>query len=141
MKNNYWLIKEEPTKYSYNDLVNDKKTVWDGVGNNLALKHIRKILKGDDLLYYHTGKEKSIVGIAKVIRGSYIDPNKDDKKFAVFDIKPVKKLTRAVTLKEIKSNIFFNDFDLVRIPRLSVMPVTKKYWSEIIKLSDKKYDV
>ena len=67
--------------------------------------------------------------------------NKDDKKFAVFDIKPVKKLTRSVTLKEIKSNIFFNDFDLVRIPRLSVMPVTKEYWSEIIKLSNKKYDV
>ena len=141
MENNYWLIKEEPTKYSYNNLVNDKKTAWDGIGNNLALKYIREILKGDDLLYYHTEKEKSIVGIAKVIRGSYSDPNKDDKKFAVFNIKPVKKLTRSVTLKEIKSNIFFNDFDLVRIPRLSVMPVTKEYWSEIIKLSNMKYYV
>ena len=100
MKNNYWLIKEEPTKYSYNDLVNDKKTAWNGIGNNLALKHIREILKGDDLLYDHTEKEKSVIGIAKVIRGSYSNPNKE--------------LTRSVT---------------------------KEYWSEIIKLSNKKYYV
>ena len=140
MKNNYWLVKEEPTKYSYNDLVTDKKTVWDGVGNNLALKYIRQISKGDEIFYYHTGKEKSIVGIAKVIKGYYSDPKKIDEKFVVFDIRPMRKLLRPITLKEIKSNKIFKDFELVKIPRLSVMPVTKKYWNEIIKLSNKKND-
>ena len=140
MVKNYWLIKEEPTKYSYDNLVNDKKTIWDGVGNNLALKNIRNISKDDEALFYHTGKEKSVIGIVKVINNPYNDPKKDDKKFVVFDVKPVKKLNRAVSLKEIKSNKIFKEFDLVRIPRLSVMPVTKKYWDTIIKLSNKQHD-
>ena len=140
MVKNYWLIKEEPTKYSYDNLVDDKKTIWDGVGNNLALKNIRNIAKGDEALFYHTGKEKSVIGIVKVINNPYSDPKKDDKRFVVFDIKPVKKLNRPVSLKEIKSNKIFKEFDLVRIPRLSVMPVTKKYWDTIIKLSNKQHD-
>jgi len=140
MTKNYWLIKEEPTKYSYDNLVDDKKTIWDGVGNNLALKNIRNISKGDEAIFYHTGKEKSAIGIVKVIKNPYSDPKKDDKRFVVFDIKPVRKLNRPVSLKEIKSNKIFNEFDLVRIPRLSVMPVTKKYWDVIIKLSNKQND-
>ena len=140
MVKNYWLIKEEPTKYSYDNLVNDKKTIWDGVGNNLALKNIRNISKDDEALFYHTGKEKSVIGIVKVINNPYSDPKKDDKRFVVCDIKPVKKLNRPVSLKEIKSNKIFKEFDLVRIPRLSVMPVTKKYWDTIIKLSNKQHD-
>ena len=140
MVKNYWLIKEEPTKYSYYNLVNDKKTIWDGVVNNFALKNIINISKDDEALFYHTGKEKSVIGIVKVINNPYSDPKKDDKRFVVFDIKPVKKLNRPVSLKEIKSNKIFKEFDLVRIPRLSVMPVTKKYWDTIIKLSNKQHD-
>ena len=136
MSKKYWLLKEEPNKYSYNDLVKDKKTIWDGVGNNLALKNIRNISKGDQAFFYHTGKEKSIIGIVEVTKNSYSDPKKEDIRFVVFDVEPVKKLKRAVSLKEIKSNSIFKEFDLVRIPRLSVMPVTKKYWDSIIKLSN-----
>ncbi|MBH59473.1 MAG: hypothetical protein CMO19_03525 [Thaumarchaeota archaeon] len=140
MVKKYWLLKEEPNKYSYDDLIKDKKTVWDGVGNNLALKNIRNISKGDEAFFYHTGKEKSVIGIVEVTKDPYSDPNKDDNRFVVFNVKPIKKLKRPVSLKEIKANKIFKEFELVRIPRLSVMPVTKKYWDTIIKLSNQKND-
>ncbi|HLT24695.1 MAG TPA: EVE domain-containing protein [Ignavibacteria bacterium] len=131
----YWLLKTEPSVYSYDDLVKDKKTTWDGVANPTALRHIREIKKGDLAFIYHTGDEKQIVGIATVTSGPYPDPNKDNEKLVVFDLKPNMKLKRPVTLKEIKANKKYAEYDLVRLPRVSVMPVPEKYWKDFVKMS------
>ncbi len=131
----YWLFKEEPDHYSLEDLFRDKRTVWRGVKNNLALKHLRSVKKGDHVLYYHTGAEKAVVGVMQVVKGPYRDPLGDDARFVVVDVKPVRRLDRSVSLAEIKSNPKFADFALVRIWRLSVMPVTDAQWAEIERLS------
>ena len=131
----YWLFKEEPDHYSLEHLIRDKRTVWDGVENNLALKHLRSVKKGDRVLYYHTGKEKAVVGVMEVVKGPYRDPTRDDAWFVVVDVKPVGRLDRPVSLAEIKSNPEFADFALVRNSRLSVMPVTDEQWAEIVRLS------
>jgi predicted RNA-binding protein with PUA-like domain len=131
----YWLFKEEPDHYSLEDLFRDKRTTWAGVENNLALKHLRSVQKGDRVLYYHTGKEKAVVGVMEVVKGPYPDPKHDDARFVVVDVKPVSRLHRPVSLAEIKANPKFEDFALVRISRLSVMPVTDKQWAEIERLS------
>jgi predicted RNA-binding protein with PUA-like domain len=131
----YWLFKEEPDHYSLDDLFRDKRTTWAGVENNLALKHLRSVKKGDQVLYYHTGKEKSVVGVMEVIKGPYPDPDRDDERLVVVDVKPVSRLKRPVTLAEIKANPKFADFALVRISRLSVMPVTDAQYAEIERLS------
>ena len=133
---NYWLLKEEPKNYSFDILEKEKNTTWNGIKNNLALKHIKQIKKGDELFIYHSGVEKLIIGIAKAISKPYPDPNQNNEKLLVFDIKIKKRLKRAISLKEIKSNSIFKDFELVRLPRLSVMPVSQKYWNYIIKLSE-----
>jgi predicted RNA-binding protein with PUA-like domain len=131
----YWLFKEEPDHYSFDELSRDKRAVWSGVRNNLALKHLRSIKKGDRVFYYHTGKEKSVVGIMEVVKGPYADPTQDDPHLVVVDVKPVRRLDRPVSLAEIKANSKFADFALVRISRLSVMPVTAQQWAEIERLS------
>lgn len=131
----YWLFKEEPDHYSFDDLLRDKHTVWAGVENNLALKHLRSVQKGDRVFYYHTGKEKAIVGEVEVVKGPYPDPKRDDARLVVVDVKPIRRLDRPVSLAEIKSNPKFADFALVRISRLSVMPVTVEQWTEIERLS------
>jgi predicted RNA-binding protein with PUA-like domain len=131
----YWLFKEEPTHYAYDDLVRDKKTVWDGVENNLALKHLRAVKKGDRVLYYHTGDEKAVVGIMEVTKGPYADPRHGDPRLVVVDVKPVRRLDRPVRLAEIKADRKFADFALVKISRLSVMPVTSDQWDEIERMS------
>src|SRR4029453_13720035 len=105
-----WLLKTEPSVYSYGDLERDQKTVWDGVSNNLALKHIRQVQKGDLALIYHTGEEKAIVGIAEVASAAYARPKKDNPKLAVFELKPQRRLARAVTLAEVKANEKLKDF-------------------------------
>ena len=130
-----WLFKEEPTHYSYDDFVKDGTTAWSGVKNPVAQKHLHAVKKGDRIFYYHTGNEKSIVGIAKAIGNAYPDPKDNTGRLAVVDIAPVKKLKRPVTLKEIKAEPAFKDFPLVRISRLSVMPVTDGEWSRIEQLS------
>lgn len=130
----YWLFKEEPDHYSLEDLIRDKRAVWDGVENNLALKHLRSVKKGDHVLYYHTGKEKAVVGVMEVVKGPYPDPA-NEPRLVVVDVKPVRRLNRPVSLSEIKSNPRFADFALVRISRLSVMPVTDQQWAEIGQLS------
>lgn len=130
-----WLFKEEPTHYSYDDFVRDKKTVWSGVKNPLAQKHLRSVKKGDRIFYYHTGNEKSVVGIARAASDSYPDPNDKSGKLHVVDVVPEKKLPRPVTLAEVKAKPVFHDFPLVRISRLSVMPVADREWSEIEKMS------
>ena len=130
-----WLFKEEPTHYSYDDFAADGKTVWSGVKNPVAQKHLHAVKKGDRIFYYHTGDEKSVVGIARATGNAYADPKDGTGKSAVVDIVPVKKLKRAVTLKEIKADAAFKDFPLVRISRLSVMPVTDAEWKRIEDLS------
>ena len=130
-----WLFKEEPSHYSYDAFAKDRKTVWSGVRNPVAQKNLRSVKKGDAVFYYHTGDEKSVVGIAKAAGDAYPDPNDATGKAHVVDIVPVKKLARPVTLKEIKADAFFSDFALVRISRLSVMPVTRAQWKKIEKLA------
>ena len=129
----YWLFKEEPEHYSIDQLFRDKRATWSGVKNNLAQKHLRSIKKGDQVFYYHTGKEKSVVGVMEVTKGPYPDPK--EEKLVVVDVKPVRRLERPVTLAEIKANSKFADFALVRISRLSVMPVTAQQWAEIERMS------
>jgi predicted RNA-binding protein with PUA-like domain len=130
-----WLFKEEPTHYSFDDLVRDKRTVWSGVRNPLAQRHLHAVKKGDRIFYYHTGDEKAVVGIAKATGDAYPDPDDRTGKQAVVDVAAVKKLPRAVTLGEIKADAAFKDFPLVRISRLSVMPVTDAEWTRIEKMA------
>jgi predicted RNA-binding protein with PUA-like domain len=119
-----WLFKSDPDTYGLAELQKDKRTVWDGVGNPVALKNLRACKKGDQIFIYHTGDEKAIVGIAEVVKDGP-DP----------EIKFVKQLSRAVTLAEVKAKKEFADFALVRLPRLSVMPVTDTQWSAILKMA------
>jgi predicted RNA-binding protein with PUA-like domain len=130
-----WLFKEEPTHYSFDDLVREKKTGWSGVKNALAQKHLRSVKKGDRIFYYHTGDEKAVVGIARALGNAYPDPKDPAGKMFVVEVGPVGKLARPVTLAEIKAKAFFKDFPLVRISRLSVMPVSDREWKEIEKMS------
>src|SRR5206468_3035670 len=126
-----WLFKEEPTHYSFDDLTKDTRTVWSGVKNPLAQKHLHAVKQGDRIFYYHTGGEKAVVGIAKALGDAYPDPADNSARSAVVDVAPVKKLPRAVTLAEIKADAVFKDCPLVRISRLSVMPVTDAEWTRI----------
>jgi predicted RNA-binding protein with PUA-like domain len=130
-----WLFKEEPSNYSFDAFVKDKQTTWSGVKNPVAQRNLRSVKKGEQVFYYHTGDEKQIVGIAKALGDAYPDPADKTGKAHVVDIGPVKKLARPVTLKEIKADAFFKNFDLVRISRLSVMPVSDAEWSRIVKLA------
>ncbi len=130
----YWLLKTEPSDYAYADLEEDQGTVWDGVGNNLALKHLRQIRRGDQALIYHTGKERRVVGVAEVTSDPFPDPERDDPRLAVVEIKPMRKLAEPIPLAGIKSDPELQDFDLVRLPRLSVMPVTEAVWKRLLSL-------
>jgi len=132
-----WLFKTEPSAYSFQQLQKDKKTIWDGVKNNLALKNLREIKKGDDIVIYHTGDEKAAVGIARALSGAYADPSKKDPKLLVVDIEAVKPLPRPVTLAEIKANAKLARFDLVRLPRLSIMQVSDDQWKLIEEMANK----
>jgi predicted RNA-binding protein with PUA-like domain len=130
-----WLFKEEPTHYGYDELVKDKKTMWSGVKNPLAQKHLKSVRKGDRIFYYHTGDEKAVVGICKALGDAYVDPGDTSGKASVVDVAPVQKLPRPVTLAEIKADASFKDFPLVRISRLSVMPVSDAEWTRIEKMA------
>jgi predicted RNA-binding protein with PUA-like domain len=132
-----WLFKTEPSVYSYAQLVQDKKTVWDGVANNLALKNLKDIKKGDLVFIYHTGDERQAVGVARALGGAYPDPGKKDPKLLVVDIEPVKALPRPVTLAEVKASKKLANFDLVRNSRLSIMKVSDEQW-EIMEGMAKK---
>ncbi len=131
----YWLLKTEPSDYSYADLNRDGKTVWDGVSNNLALKHLRNIRAGDWAFLYHTGKERALVGIAEVISDPYPDPKKSDEKLVVVDVKAREELPQSVSLAEVKADSAFSDFPLVRLPRLSVMPVSPPQWNRLLAMA------
>ncbi len=131
----YWLLKSDPETYSYFDLERDRKTVWDGVSNPLALKHIRGMKKGDQAFVYHSGDEKAIVGVAEIVSDPYPDPKEKDPKLAVVEIRAQKRLPTTVSLAAIKGRKDFADFLLVRMSRLSVMPVTPSQWKTLLAMS------
>ncbi|HEX9895804.1 MAG TPA: EVE domain-containing protein [Gemmatimonadales bacterium] len=130
----YFLLKTEPSTYSWDDLVRQGRAVWDGVKNPAALNHLRAMQPQDRAFIYHTGDEKAVVGIAKVLSRAYPDPKAKDPKLMVVDLEPVKKLARPVTLASVKADRWFQDFALVRVPRLSVMPVTQEQWERILEM-------
>jgi predicted RNA-binding protein with PUA-like domain len=132
----YWLLKTEPSTYSWDDLARDKTTVWDGVTNPVALKHIRAMKRGDTALIYHTGDERAIVGTAAVQSDAFPDPKADDDRIVVVKLAAGQKLPRPVTLDQVKSDAVFAGWELVRIGRLSVMPVPPKMWKRIEQLSE-----
>ena len=134
----YWIVKTEPSTYSYDDLASQKTAVWDGVKNNLALKHLREMKPGDQVLVYHTGDEKAVVGIAEVVSLPYADPKQKDPKLTVVDLRAEGRLPRAVSLAEIKKDRAFADLALVRIGRLSVMPASADQFKRLLKLGGQK---
>ena len=130
-----WLVKEEPDHYGYGQLERDGKTVWSGVRNPLAQKHLRSIRKGDRIFYYHTGKEKAVVATARAGSDAYPDPADRSGKLFALDVVPDRPLARPVTLAEIKADKAFSSFPLVRMSRLSVMPVTDAEWDRITAMA------
>ena len=137
---NYWLAKQEPSGprgYNILQLKKDKKTMWDGVHNNLALKHIRNMRKGDLVFFYHTGDERQVVGIMSVTSNPYPNPEEDNERFVVVDVKFKSLLAKSVGLDEIKKQKGLENWELLRISRLSVMPVPRSIWDLIIKMSKK----
>ena len=135
---NHWLFKTEPSVYSFQQLQKDKKTVWDGVANNLALKNLKDIKKGDLVFIYHTGDEKAAVGVAKALGGAYPDPSKSDPKLLVVDVEAAKPLAKPVTLAEVKAHPKLKNFDLVRNSRLSIMKVTDEQWEIMEGMANSK---
>jgi predicted RNA-binding protein with PUA-like domain len=133
----YWLFKEEPDHYSYADLERDKTTLWDGVTNNLARKHLRQVRRGDQILFYHTGKEKAVVGEVRAVSDPMADQNSADPKAVVVQVRPVRRLHYPVPLGRIKEDPLLASWDLVRLPRLSIMPVTLDQWRRVEELSER----
>jgi predicted RNA-binding protein with PUA-like domain len=132
-----WLFKEEPDHYSYADLEREGTTLWDGVTNALARQNLRKVRKGDLILYYHTGKEKAVIAEMVALANAAPDPNDDDPKAVVVKVKPVRKLPNPVSLQRIKDDPTLTGWDLVRNSRLSVMPVTEEQWRRIEDMSER----
>jgi len=126
-----WLVKEEPDHYGYDQLERDRTTVWAGVKNPLAQKHLRAIRKGDRIFYYHTGREKAVVAVARAVSDAYPDPTDRAGKLYVFELAAEQKLPKPVPLAAIKAGRGFASFPLVRMSRLSVMPVTDAEWKRI----------
>ena len=131
----FWLLKQEPSSYSWSDFVQEGKTSWTGVRNYAARNNLRRMQKGDEVLFYHSGEEKAVVGIAKVARSAYQDPTAKEGDWATVDLAPVKPLRQPVTLREIKGNSRLKGILLVRQSRLSVMPLTESDFCEILKMS------
>ncbi|HMQ33460.1 MAG TPA: EVE domain-containing protein [Chloroflexaceae bacterium] len=131
----YWILKTEPDAYSYEDLARDGATVWDGVSNNAALLHLRAMAPGDQALIYHTGDERRAVGLAEVASAPYPDPQLDDPKLVVVDVRPLEPLPRPVELAAVKADPFFADFALVRQGRLSVVPVSAEQWARLMAMA------
>lgn len=131
----YWLLKTEPGVYSWQDLVRDRRTVWDGITNALALQNLRKSRRGDRAIIYHTGGQRLAMGIARVAKGPYPDPAKNDPKMAVVDITVAEPLARPVGLDEIKTDEAFAGWDLLRLSRLSFVPVPEPMWKHLLELS------
>ncbi len=133
---NYWLIKSEPFKYSWDQFVKDKQTFWDGVRNYQARNNLRAMKKGDLAFWYHSNEGMEIVGIAKVVKESYQDPTTDDTAWLVVDFKPVKKLKKPVSLANVKADIRLEKMAMGKAQRLSVQPVTPEEWAIILELAE-----
>ena len=134
----HWLIKSEPSVYSYDQLVEEKKTSWDGVRNYAARNNLRNMKKGDLAFYYHSNEGTAIVGIVKIVKEAYQDPTTDDTNWLAVEVAPHKKLKRPVTLAEIKSSSALKNMDLVRLGRLSVGTVKDDEWAVVKKMSEEK---
>jgi predicted RNA-binding protein with PUA-like domain len=126
-----WLFKEEPGHYSFADLLRDGTTVWNGEANALARQNLRRVRKGDRILYYHTGKEKQVVGEMRAVTDAQPDPAGDDPKAVVVTVQAVRRWLRPVSLRQIKDDSQLADWDLVRLPRLSVLPVSRQQWQRL----------
>ncbi|HZW69848.1 MAG TPA: EVE domain-containing protein [Hanamia sp.] len=135
---NYWLVKSEPFKYSWELFVKEKKTYWDGVRNYAARNNLREMKKGDEVFFYHSNEGLEIVGIAMVVKEAYQDPTTDDKNWVVVDISPVKGLKNPVSLIDIKNEPKLANMELVKNSRLSVQKVTPEDWKYILKMSGTK---
>ncbi len=135
---NYWLIKSEPFKYSWDQFVKDKSTFWDGVRNYQARNNLRNMNAGDLCLYYHSNEGKEVVGIAEVIKEAYQDPTTTDTNWVVVDVKPYKKLSQTVTLETMKSDPRLSELGLLRQPRLSVIAITETQFNIILELANEK---
>ncbi|MBK6444475.1 MAG: EVE domain-containing protein [Bacteroidetes bacterium] len=133
---NYWLVKSDPDTYSWQDLLKDGKTSWDGVRNYAARIHLRGMKKGDLVLVYHSGGESVVLGIASISKEYYQDPTTKDDAWVSVELKAVKALTNGVTLKQIKSEKSLKDIALIKISRLSVMPIRKEEYDRILEMSD-----
>ena len=134
MPRGHWLVKSEPDAYAWTDLVRDRSTCWDGVRNAQARNHLRGMAKGDLVLYYHSGDERQVVGVARVTRGHYPDPTTDDDRWVVVDVRPVAALERPVSLAAIKADASLREIPLVRQSRLSVMPLPRKAFDRILRM-------
>ena len=134
----YWLVKSEPSVYSWEQFEKDKQTVWSGVRNYAARLHLRAMKKGDEVLFYHSNEGLAIVGIAKVSREQYQDPTTQDDKWIAVDLKPFKRLKKPVSLAQIKEDASLANMALVRLGRLSVQPVTDEEWGMVMKLAGEK---
>lgn len=133
---NYWLVKSEPDEYSFDDLVKEGKTMWDGIRNYAARNHLRGMKKGDLVLFYHSRKGLEVVGISRVVEEAYPDPTAEKGDWSVVDLEPVKQLVQPVSLKEIKTRPELQDIPLIRISRLSVMPLEKDPFMRILEMGD-----
>jgi predicted RNA-binding protein with PUA-like domain len=135
---NYWLVKSEPDEYSFDDLIKEGKAMWDGIRNYAARNHLRGMKEGDLVLYYHSRQGLEVVGIARVAEEAYPDPTAEKGDWSVVDLEPVKRLERAVSLKEIKATPELQEIPLVRIGRLSVMPVSEEAFKLILEMGNTK---
>ena len=134
----YWLVKSEPFKYSWNNMLKDKVTYWDGVRNFQARSYLKMMKKNDQVLFYHSNEGREIVGITEVAKEYYQDPTTKDRKWVVVDLKAKKSLKRRISLSEIKKDSVLSEMSLVRQPRLSVMKIEKKHFDKIIRKSNEK---
>lgn len=134
----YWLVKSEPFKYSWDQFVKDKKTIWDGVRNYAARNNLQGMKKGDKVLYYHSNEGVEIVGIAQVAKEAYQDPTTDNTAWVVVELKPLKKLKKPVSLQDLKTDPRLKDMDLVRLGRLSVQTVKENEWDIVMQMAGEK---
>ena len=134
---NYWLMKSEPETFSYDDLVRKKREHWDGVRNYTARNNLRDMKKGDLAFFYHSNTDKAVVGIMEIVKESYQDPTTKEEAWVCVDVAPKEKLKNRVTLADIKANPKLSEIKLIKLGRLSVMPLIKQEWEEILKMSKK----
>jgi predicted RNA-binding protein with PUA-like domain len=132
---NYWILKTDTDTYPFDQLERERRTVWDGVTNALALKHIRSMAKGDQALIYHSGDEKALVGLARIVSDPHPDPQSDDPRLVVVDIEAGRRVPRPVTLAEVKADPAFAELGLVKMSRLSVIPVPAPQWQRLLSLT------